>query len=67
MLYHWQRFDEEGLRATLVFNQIYCSSPSAFDESWDCRPHFNTEILQDRRKGNFTRTARPTSAGERPT
>lgn len=47
VLYHWQRFNEERLRATLESSCIYCSSPSAFNDPWDCKPHFNSEILVD--------------------
>lgn len=46
-LYHWQRFDEIRLRAFLADNKIYCSNPSTFNDPWDCKPHFNTEILDD--------------------
>ena len=47
VLYHWQRFNEERLRATLQSNRIYCSSPGAFNDPWDCKPHFNSEVLAD--------------------
>lgn len=47
VLFHWQRYDEGRLRHTLESNQIYCPSPSTFNDPWDCKPHFNTEILQD--------------------
>lgn len=47
VLYHWQRLVEPRLRETLQTNRIYCSSPVAFGAPWDCRPHFNTEILSD--------------------
>jgi len=46
-LYHWQRFDEARLRGLLADNKIYCSDPSTFNDPWDCKPHFNTEILED--------------------
>lgn len=44
-LYHWQRFDEERLRTFLRDRKIYCSDPSTFNDPWDCKPHFNTELL----------------------
>jgi len=46
-LYHWQRFDEIRLRGMLADNGVYCSDPSTFNGPWDCKPHFNTEILDD--------------------
>ena len=47
VLYHWQRFNEERLRETLTTNRIYCSSPEAFNDPWDCKPHFNSDVLAD--------------------
>jgi hypothetical protein len=47
LLYHWQPFNEERLKRTLLQNQIYCSRPNDFNDPWDCKPHFNTEILDD--------------------
>jgi len=47
LLYHWQPFKEERLARTLSQNQIYCSRPNDFNDPWDCKPHFNTEILAD--------------------
>ena len=47
VLYHWQRFNEDRLRATLESNRIYCSSPGAFNDPWDCKPHFNSAVLAD--------------------
>lgn len=47
MLYHWQRFDQERLARTLKDLVIYCSSPGDFNDPWDCKPFFNTEILSD--------------------
>lgn len=46
-LYHWQRFDAARLEAILRDNAIYCSKPSDFNDPWDCRPFFNTELLAD--------------------
>jgi hypothetical protein len=46
-LYHWQAFQPERLRSLLISNSIYCSKPSDFNDPWDCKPHFNTEILED--------------------
>jgi hypothetical protein len=47
VLYHWQRFDAEHLAKTLKDLVIYCSSPVDFNDPWDCKPFFNTEILND--------------------
>jgi Protein of unknown function (DUF2971) len=47
VLYHWQDYNEERLRNTLVSRTLYCSSPSAFNDPWDCKPYFNTELLTD--------------------
>lgn len=47
VLYHWQRFDEERLTKTLKDLVIYCSRPGDFNDPWDCKPFFNTEILND--------------------
>jgi hypothetical protein len=47
VLYHWQRYDEARLAHTLSTRQIYCSSPSGFNDPWDCKPHFNSEVLED--------------------
>lgn len=46
-LYHWQRFDADRLEAIVRDNAVYCSKPSDFNDPWDCRPFFNTEILAD--------------------
>lgn len=46
-LYHWQPFDEKRLRPLLEHNLLYCSSPRDFNDPWDCKPFFNTDILSD--------------------
>jgi hypothetical protein len=46
-LYHWQRFDPERLLTTLRNRKIWCSKPSTFNDPWDCKPSYNTEILRD--------------------
>lgn len=46
-LYHWQRFDEARLSALLQTARLYCSSPKAFNDPWDCKPHFNSEVLEN--------------------
>jgi hypothetical protein len=47
VLYHWQSFNADRLEALLMTNSLYCSSPSDFNDPWDCKPHFNTDILDD--------------------
>lgn len=47
VLYHWQRFDAARLEQLLSSQSIYCSSPAGFNDPWDCKPHFNTDILND--------------------
>jgi hypothetical protein len=44
-LYHWQPFDPARLEVILREKKIYCSNPVDFNDPWDCRPYFNTEIL----------------------
>lgn len=46
-LYHWQRFDRDRLEVILRQKTIYCSRPSDFNDPWDCRPCFNTDILSE--------------------
>lgn len=46
-LYHWQRLNEPWLERTLSKDQIFLSCPNDFNDPWDCKPHFNTEILED--------------------
>jgi len=47
VLYHWQPFNKKRLARTLKDLVIYCSSPGDFNDPWDCKPFFNTEILAD--------------------
>ena len=46
-LYHWQRFNKERLRTFLRDRTIYCNDPATFNDPWDCKPHFNTDLLED--------------------
>ena len=46
-LYHWQPFDSARLKVILRDRVIYCSDPNQFNDPWDCKPHFNTAILDD--------------------
>ena len=47
VLCQWQKFDETWLSHTLSTTQNYCSSPNSFNASWDCKPHFNSDVLAD--------------------
>lgn len=46
-LFHWQALNETWLADTLASRTIYCSKPGDFNDPWDCKPYFNTEILHD--------------------
>src|SRR5437016_9779480 len=47
LLYHWQRFDAARFEQQLRDGTIYCSNPKDFNDPWDCRPFFNTDLLAD--------------------
>lgn len=49
-LYHWQPFDKARLEMTLRAGTIYCSRPEDFNDPWDCKPYFNTDLLDDPRE-----------------
>lgn len=46
-LYHYQRFDEDWLRETIVDRKIYLSSPGSINDPWDCQPFFNLARADD--------------------
>lgn len=46
-LYHWQRFDMARFEEQMKNGAVYCSSPRDFNDPWDCRPFFNTNLLAD--------------------
>ncbi|HTF94723.1 MAG TPA: DUF2971 domain-containing protein [Cellvibrio sp.] len=46
-LYHYQSFKKEYLEQLLRDRTIYCSNPSSFNDPWDCKPWFNTSLLDD--------------------
>jgi len=46
-LYHYQSFNKEYLEFLLKDRTIYCSTPSSFNDPWDCKPWYNTELLDD--------------------
>jgi hypothetical protein len=47
VLFHWQVFNETYLTKTLRDSVIYCSNPAHFNDPWDCKVEFNTEVLSD--------------------
>ena len=46
-LYHWQRFNMARFEEQMKNGTVYCSSPRDFNDPWDCRPFFNTNLLAD--------------------
>ncbi|HTF97508.1 MAG TPA: DUF2971 domain-containing protein [Cellvibrio sp.] len=46
-LYHYQSFNKEHLELLLKDRTIYCSTPSSFNDPWDCKPWYNTALLDD--------------------
>lgn len=52
-LYHYQSCDlSDGTKLEqfcdlLKHNRIYLSSPANFNDPWDCKPWFNTDLLDD--------------------
>lgn len=52
-LYHYQAFtpdraeDGERLLGTLADGKIYMSRPNSFNDPWDCRPWYNTNVASD--------------------
>jgi hypothetical protein len=46
-LYHWQRFDASRFEHQMANGTVYCSNAAHFNDPWDCKPFFNTEILRD--------------------
>ncbi len=39
-LFHYQQFNADWLRTTLLEEKIWFSNPAAFNDPWDCRPFF---------------------------
>jgi hypothetical protein len=49
-LYHYQSLKGDGLgflEQTLQHRTIHMSKPSSFNDPWDCKPWFNSSILDD--------------------
>ena len=60
MLYQWEKFCKERLRALLHDKRIYYSNPASFNGLWDCKPHFNKEVLNDPIEGLVSEFAKTT-------
>ncbi|MEW8418841.1 MAG: DUF2971 domain-containing protein [Candidatus Thiodiazotropha endolucinida] len=46
-LYHWQAFNPDHLITTIRDYEVWCSKPSSFNDPWDCKPSYNTDIIKD--------------------
>jgi Protein of unknown function (DUF2971) len=53
-LYHYQDFDLASsddhvgrLTDILKHHRIWCSNPANFNDPWDCKPYFDTALLED--------------------
>jgi hypothetical protein len=46
-LYHYQPFNADWLRQTIVDKRLYFSNPADFNDPWDCQPHFNSASAHD--------------------
>lgn len=44
-LLHYQPFHEARLRQLIIERRVYMSSPAAFNDPWDCHPHFDTRLV----------------------
>jgi len=47
LLFHYQPFHAEFLKATIVESQIFASDPKTFNDPWDCAPNVRPELLDD--------------------
>ncbi len=46
-LFHYRPFNNERLRNTILHGELYFSNPGSFNDPWDCRPWWNTKVLDD--------------------
>jgi hypothetical protein len=46
-LYHYQRFNLQGVRSVIVDKKLHLSRPSAFNDPWDCKPCFDIDLSDD--------------------
>ncbi len=53
-LYHYQRFDRECDRDSLIYiltnARVRCSNPMRFNDPWDGKPHVRTDDVGERRR-----------------
>lgn len=45
-LYHYQSFDEDRLSSILSDSKVYFSNPANFNDPWDCRLHYDSDLAQ---------------------
>lgn len=46
-LYHYQPFNVDHIVKLLTNKTIYCSNPKHFNDPWDCKPWYDTSMLDD--------------------
>lgn len=46
-LYHYQKFEENWIKALVESGRIKFSVPGAFNDPWDCRPCYDKSFLDD--------------------
>src|SRR5712692_6523756 len=70
-LYHYEKFNPDHLRDTLLNQRVHCSDPLNLNDPWDCRPWFDESVLDDLRaleeflQWTFSLTpTKPVSEGE---
>jgi hypothetical protein len=47
LLYHYEPLNEGYLSETLANNRVHLSSPSHFNDPWDCSPLYSAAGLED--------------------
>lgn len=47
LLFHYQPFNAEFLKTTIVGSRIFASDPKSFNDPWDCAPNVSHELLDD--------------------
>lgn len=45
--WYWQRFIPDRLVTLLRDRVIWCGRPADFNDPWDCKPSYNTDLLRD--------------------
>ncbi len=46
-LYHYESFNPDYLKDTLINNRVHFSNPANFNDPWDCRPWFDPSEVFD--------------------